>query len=53
MNSTSYGFALLPADEHVRAFSVLVSAFSVADTRRRQPYCKGICEHTGHNLPPR
>ncbi|MFI8264668.1 DUF5958 family protein [Streptomyces sp. NPDC085665] len=42
MDSPRYGFAALPADEHVKAFRVLVSVFSVADTRRRQRYCKGM-----------
>ncbi|MCX4834386.1 DUF5958 family protein [Streptomyces sp. NBC_01016] len=40
-------------NEHVKAFRVLVSVFSVADTRRRRTYCKGTCGHTWHNLPPR
>ncbi|MFC5664566.1 DUF5958 family protein [Kitasatospora misakiensis] len=51
MDPPRYGFAVLPAEEHVNAFRVLVSAFSVADTRRRQTYCKGICGHGWHNLP--
>ncbi|MFD3538253.1 DUF5958 family protein [Streptomyces sp. NPDC058662] len=33
MDPPRYGFAALPADEHVTAFRVLVSVFSVADTR--------------------
>ncbi|MGV9887230.1 DUF5958 family protein [Streptomyces sp. NPDC003395] len=53
MDPPRYGFAALPADEHVNAFRVLVSVFSVADTRRRQTYCKGACGHTWHNLPRR
>ncbi|MEU5167560.1 DUF5958 family protein [Streptomyces mutomycini] len=52
MDPPRYGFAALPADEHVKAFRVLVSVFSVADTRRRQTYCKGTCGHTWHSLPP-
>ncbi|MFD7034086.1 DUF5958 family protein [Streptomyces sp. NPDC059917] len=51
MDPPRYGFAALPADEHVQAFRVLVSVFSVADTRRRQTYCKGTCGHAWHNLP--
>ncbi|MFG2771424.1 DUF5958 family protein [Streptomyces sp. NPDC048350] len=51
MDPPRYGFATLPADEHVTAFRVLVSVFSVADTRRRQTYCKGTCGHAWHNLP--
>lgn len=30
---------------------VLVSVFAVADTRRRETYCKGACGHAWHNLP--
>ncbi|MFB8183599.1 DUF5958 family protein [Streptomyces sp. NPDC055966] len=51
MDPPRYGFAHLPADEHVNAFRVLVSVFAVADTRRRQTYCKGTCGHTWHHLP--
>ncbi|WP_426570299.1 DUF5958 family protein [Streptomyces canus] len=46
-----YGFADLPAAEHVKAFRVLVSAFAIADTRRRETYCEGACVHAWHNLP--
>ncbi|MFF8271455.1 DUF5958 family protein [Streptomyces sp. NPDC016562] len=53
MDPPRYGFAVLPAVEHVQAFRVLVSVFSVADTRRKQTYCKGACGHPWHNLPPR
>ncbi|WP_374105579.1 DUF5958 family protein [Streptomyces sp. McG3] len=53
MDPPRYGFAALPADEHVKAFRVLVSAFSIADTRRRRTYCKGPCGHIWHNLSPR
>ncbi|MGW2303288.1 DUF5958 family protein [Streptomyces sp. NPDC001809] len=54
MDPARYGFANLPADEHVRAFRVLVAVFSVADTRRRETHCKGRCSHAWHNLaaPP-
>ncbi|MET9605310.1 DUF5958 family protein [Streptomyces sp. NPDC006512] len=51
MNPPRYGFSSLPADEHVKAFRVLVSVFAVADTRRRQTYCKGACGHAWHHLP--
>lgn len=51
MDPPRYGFAALPADEHVTAFRVLVSVFSVADTRRRQTSCKGTCTHAWHHLP--
>ncbi|MGW0884642.1 DUF5958 family protein [Streptomyces sp. NPDC002671] len=50
MDPPRYGFANLPADEHVKAFRVLVSVFAIADTRRRKTYCKGTCGHTWHNL---
>lgn len=51
MDPPRYGFAGLPAAEHVTAFRVLVSAFTIADTRRRETYCKGACGHAWHNLP--
>ncbi|KJY24758.1 hypothetical protein VR45_40530 [Streptomyces sp. NRRL S-495] len=50
MDPPRYGFAALPAEEHLTAFRVLVSVFSVADTRRRQTYCKDMCRHAWHNL---
>lgn len=53
MDPPRYGFATLPAAEHVKAFRVLVSVFSVADTRRGQTHCKGTCGHAWHNLSPR
>lgn len=51
MDPPRTGFANLPADECLKAFRVLVSVFTVADTRRRKTYCKGICGHAWHNLP--
>jgi hypothetical protein len=51
MDPPRYGFAGLPAAEHVKAFRVLVSVFAIADTRRRETYCKGTCGHAWHNLP--
>ncbi|MFJ9854460.1 DUF5958 family protein [Streptomyces sp. NPDC101150] len=51
MDPPRYWFAGLPAAEHVKAFRVLVSVFAVADTRRRETYCKGTCGHAWHNLP--
>ncbi|MGW0874248.1 DUF5958 family protein [Streptomyces sp. NPDC002740] len=51
MDPPRYGFVGLPSAEHVKAFRVLVSVFAVADTRRRETYCKGICGHAWHNLP--
>lgn len=52
MDPPRYAFAGLPAAEHVKAFRVLVSVFAVADTRRRETYCKGACGHAWHNLRP-
>jgi hypothetical protein len=51
MDPPRYGFAGLPAAEHVNAFRVLVSVFAIADTRRRETYCQGTCGHAWHNLP--
>lgn len=51
MDPPRYGFAGLPAAEYVKAFRVLVSAFAIADTRRREAYCRGACGHAWHNLP--
>ncbi|MFF0706339.1 DUF5958 family protein [Streptomyces tendae] len=51
MEPPRFGFAGLPSAEHVKAFRVLVSVFAVADTRRRERYCKGACGHAWHNLP--
>ncbi|MFF0698464.1 DUF5958 family protein [Streptomyces tendae] len=51
MDPPRFGFAGLPSAEHVKAFRVLVSVFAVADTRRRERYCKGACGHAWHNLP--
>ncbi|MFJ9343760.1 DUF5958 family protein [Streptomyces sp. NPDC101733] len=51
MDPPRWGFANLPADEHVKAFRVLVSVFAVADARRRETYCKGKCGHAWHHLP--
>ncbi|MCX4633076.1 DUF5958 family protein [Streptomyces sp. NBC_01443] len=51
MDPPRTGFVNLPADEHLKAFRVLVSVFTVADTRRRKTYCQGTCGHAWHNLP--
>lgn len=40
----------LPAAEYTKAFRVLISTFSVADTRRRETECRGACTHEWHNL---
>ncbi|MFJ3786878.1 DUF5958 family protein [Streptomyces sp. NPDC090093] len=50
MDPPRYGFTGLPSAEHVKAFRVLVSVFAVADTRRRETYCKGACGHAWHYL---
>ncbi|MFF9457984.1 DUF5958 family protein [Streptomyces flaveolus] len=39
MDPPRYGFAGLPAAEHVKAFRVVVSVFAIADTRRHETYC--------------
>ncbi|MFG3383754.1 DUF5958 family protein [Streptomyces sp. NPDC047999] len=52
MDPPRYGFSNLPSAEHPKAFRVLVSVFAVADTRRRERYCRGTCGHAWHNLPP-
>jgi hypothetical protein len=52
MDPPRYGFARLPAAEHVAAFRVLASVFAVADARRRATSCKGACGHAWHNLQP-
>ncbi|MGW4895035.1 DUF5958 family protein [Kitasatospora sp. NPDC004240] len=51
MDPPRYSFCGLPADEHLTAFRVLVSTFAVADTRRRETYCRGTCGHDWHHLP--
>ncbi|MBX9363943.1 hypothetical protein K4G64_22685 [Streptomyces sp. WAC04114] len=40
----------LPPREHVNSFRVLLSTFTVADTRRRETECLGACSHAWHNL---
>jgi hypothetical protein len=40
----------LPAPEQIKSFALLSSLFAVADTRRRQAYCKDGCTHDWHNL---
>ncbi|MFE6750785.1 DUF5958 family protein [Kitasatospora purpeofusca] len=52
MDPPRYGFATLPAEEHLNAFRVLVATFSVADTRRRQTSCKAGCGHPWHTSRP-
>lgn len=40
----------LPAEEHAKAFRLLLALFAIADTRRRETQCKGGCTHEWHNL---
>nr|WP_268248284.1 DUF5958 family protein [Streptomyces abikoensis] len=42
--------ASLPSYEYMKAFRVLISTFSIADTRRRETECRGQCGHSWHNL---
>ena len=43
--------AELPANEHTKAFALLLAVFSVADARRRREHCADGCTHDWHNLP--
>ncbi|MET9595657.1 DUF5958 family protein [Streptomyces sp. NPDC006516] len=47
-----YGFAALPADEHIKAFRVLVSVFSVADTRPGRHSAKAPADTHGTTCFP-
>jgi len=40
----------LPPSEHANSFRVLLSAFVVADSRRRKVECRGTCSHFWHHL---
>ncbi|MFE9776385.1 DUF5958 family protein [Streptomyces sp. NPDC005931] len=40
----------LPPSEYVNSFRVLLSTFTVADTRRRETECRGSCSHPWHNM---
>jgi hypothetical protein len=40
----------LPAYERYNAFTVLLHLFKLADTERREVYCKGTCTHEWHHL---
>lgn len=42
--------ASLTESEYVKSFRLLISLFSVADTRRRETLCKDGCTHEWHNL---
>jgi len=41
---------VLPKDEWNKAFVTMLSVFKVADTKRRETFCKGGCTHEWHNL---
>ena len=40
----------LPRNEWIKAFTLWLCIFTIADTRRRETDCKGGCEHWWHNL---
>jgi hypothetical protein len=40
----------LPQDEWKKAFVTMLSVFKVADTKRREIWCKDGCSHDWHNL---
>lgn len=40
----------MPALDLRRGFILLISVFSVADSRRRMTQCKGECGHDWHNI---
>ena len=46
-----FGMGALPAYELTKSFRLLVTLFSIADTRRRTLYCATGCGHGWHNLP--
>ena len=48
---TAYRIAQLPADEHAKAFAVMLRVFAEADARRRRTDCSPCCTHEWHNLP--
>ena len=41
---------LLPKDENKKVFITLISIFKLADTVRREIWCKDGCSHEWHNL---
>jgi Family of unknown function (DUF5958) len=45
-----YRIAELPDDESNKSFRLLFCLFVVADTRRRETQCRGICTHEWHKL---
>ena len=40
----------LPENENIKSFITLVSLFKLADTERRNIWCKNGCSHEWHNL---
>lgn len=40
----------LPDTDHLKAFKILLTLFSVADERRRNTQCREGCTHDWHNL---
>jgi len=46
-----FGMEQLPAYELTKSFRLLISLFSIADTRRRTLHCTKRCGHEWHNLP--
>lgn len=41
---------LAPVDERRKAFRLLVAVLAVADERRRERFCCGVCGHWWHRL---
>lgn len=41
---------LLPENEYAKVFITLISLFKIADTERRNIWCKNGCNHQWHNL---
>ncbi|MBO9540208.1 hypothetical protein J7643_06410 [bacterium] len=41
---------LLPPDEHLKSFRLLMALFEIADQRRRATSCKDGCKHWWHHL---
>ena len=41
---------LLPENENRKSIITLITIFKIADTERRNVFCKGNCNHEWHNL---
>jgi len=50
INTALNKIRLLPQEEWEKAFVTMLSIFKVADTKRREIWCKGGCSHDWHNL---